>query len=221
MLLKIHVEGETELRFVDRILEPHLRDFGCKIVSVQNRTSPGHYGGLSRYPQFKNNTIRLAGKSGGLVTTMIDLYHLPLDFPGMEEAALIASPKKRVNYLEQRLADDLADSVPFFIPYIQLHEFEALLFSRPDILDQYLSMTRDSRHEELAALLARYRNEPERINSGKGPSVYLEELYPNYRKSTEGIYVAEYIGLAAMRKACPHFNAWLMKLEEAAEQITE
>ncbi len=214
MLLKIHVEGETERLFADRILKPHLEPWGYRVLAIPNRTSPRHYGGLSTYEQFKNNTLRLGRYGDAVVTTMIDLYHLPVDFPGAGRAARIVSPEKKVRYLEHRLAEDLNDRIPVFVPYIQLHEFEALLFSRPDVLDRYLSMTRDSRFRELNELLDRYHHEPEHIDSQKGPSVYLRELYPGYRKATEGMYIAEATGLEAIRAACPHFNSWLLRLEE-------
>ncbi len=60
-------------------------------------------------------------------TTMFDLYALPDDFPGYEAAKAIGEPYARVAALETAFAEAINDSR--FIPYIQLHEFEALLFA--------------------------------------------------------------------------------------------
>ena len=64
---------------------------------------------------------------------MFDLYALPVDFPGFEDAARTNQPYQRVQTLEDALGMDIAD--PRFVPYIQLHEFEALLLSDPSMLD--------------------------------------------------------------------------------------
>src|SRR6266446_415598 len=54
------------------------------------------------------------------------VYKLPTDFPGFAQVKNFADPYQKVTHLEERLAADIADSR--FIPYIQLHEFEGLLF---------------------------------------------------------------------------------------------
>ena len=58
---------------------------------------------------------------------MIDLYALPNDFPGTDAftgRAGSLSPRRR---LGSALAEDIDD--PRFMPYIQLHEFEAVLLA--------------------------------------------------------------------------------------------
>ena len=61
-----------------------------------------------------------------LFTTMFDLYALPDDFPGFDASKTISDPYSKVNRLETDFATAINDKR--FIPYIQLHEFEALLF---------------------------------------------------------------------------------------------
>lgn len=61
-----------------------------------------------------------------IFTTMFDLYALPNDFPDYEAAKALGEPYKRVAALETAFAKAINDER--FIPYIQLHEFEALLF---------------------------------------------------------------------------------------------
>ena len=60
-------------------------------------------------------------------TTMIDLYALHRDFPGGSEAQKLRhDPYRRVEALEKAWSDETRDSR--FIPFLQLHEFEAYLF---------------------------------------------------------------------------------------------
>lgn len=69
-------------------------------------------------------------------TTFFDFYGLPGDFPGKAAAAekVTVADKARcvevslVQQLEKRLGQELLRR---FIPYVQMHEFEGLLFSNP------------------------------------------------------------------------------------------
>ena len=61
-----------------------------------------------------------------IFTTMFDLYALPNDFPDYEAAKALGEPYKRVAALETAFAKAINDER--FIPYIQLHDLEALLF---------------------------------------------------------------------------------------------
>ncbi len=216
MLLKIHVEGDTEKRFVNRVLKPHLTSLGF-IVKVQtNQTDATHSGGLSNYAQFRKNTLRLRGRESCLITTMIDLYQLPSDFPGKYDTESRKNAEEKVLFLEQKLKEDLHELSPDFIPYIQLHEFEALLFSNVDIINRNLQNATPSTLSKLKTVLHKF-DKPERINTNKGPSVHLKEIYENqYQKIYHGIPIAEQIELEEIREACPHFNNWLKKLEEYA-----
>lgn len=216
MLLKIHVEGDTEKRFVDRVLKPYLISLGFTVKVQTNQTDATHFGGLSTYAQFRKNTIRLRGHEPCLITTMIDLYQLPSDFPGKDEAESRKNSEEIVLFLEQKLEKDLHELSPNFIPYIQLHEFEALLFSSIDTINNTLQNATPSTLSKLKTVLHTF-GEPENIDTHKGPSVHLKEIYENqYQKIYHGIPIAEQIGLEAIRDACPHFDNWLKKLEAYA-----
>lgn len=75
-------------------------------------------------------------------TTMFDLYALPDDFPGYETAKAIGEPYVRVAALETAFAEAINDGR--FIPYIQLHEFEALLFAALTILQSVIPVVRNA-----------------------------------------------------------------------------
>lgn len=67
-------------------------------------------------------------------TTMFDLYALPNDFPGYSEANSIGDRYERVLSFEKAFSKAVASER--FIPYIQLHEYEALVFCGLDYLLQ-------------------------------------------------------------------------------------
>lgn len=223
LLLKIHVEGYTEASFASRLLRPHLEEYNCSIAVIINKTSNSrgiaHRGGLSHYEQFRVNTRRLLKNRNAVVTTMIDYYGLPADFPGMAEMDRFPTSAERVAYLERRLDEDISGDTVLedtFIPYIQLHEFEALLFSDVSVVDRVLFVGRESKYAELTEIRNQYA--PEEINTRPetAPSKRLKKLYPRYSKTVEGMAISERIGLPVIRSCCPHFDAWLTTLEQVA-----
>lgn len=165
----------------------------------------------------KNDIQRFLSQEKGkdvYFTTMIDLYGLSASFPAQLEAEKLRHmPEKRVEFLERAFANDMGD--PRFIPYIQLHEFEAYLFCDPSQLASFY----DQREQEIRALQAIADNysTPEMIDDGvhSAPSKRIIAQIPDYgdAKPVVGPQVAEKIGLDVIRSKCPHFNAWLAWLE--------
>lgn len=220
--LNVVAEGQTEQGFVDSVLKGHLANFGvivsarCVETSTNNRTGKTYRGGLVNYERARNDLghWRLEdNNSDARFTTMFDLFRLPDDFPKFEEAQRLTDPYDCVKRLEEGLAEDIEDRR--LIPYIQLHEFEALLFADPAKLDwEYLE------HDKQIAKLVKVANEfdsPELINQGAetAPSKRIIAQIPEYehQKASVGPMVAEKIGLDEMRKKCPHFREWIGRLE--------
>lgn len=152
------------------------------------------------------------------VTTLIDLYKLDTDFPNHIAAMAQPNLPARLHALEAALHTDIvthcACDPARFIPYIQPHEFEALLFSDVEALT-----TVDAAWPAALGALSQVRATvatPEHINQGYAtkPSSRLEALLPGpgYRKLRHGPIAAERIGLAKIEAECPHFAAWLARL---------
>jgi Domain of unknown function (DUF4276) len=97
-----------------------------------------------------------------------------------------------------------------FIPYVSMHEIEALYFSDPACLAETMGVPQ----EKVDAILEEC-GEPEKINdnSTTAPSKRLEGLSDRFKKTSTGIAIAKEIGIPKMRSACPLFDAWLAKLE--------
>ena len=129
--LNIVVEGQTEQSFVNEVLAPYLRNNGVSLIIPRLiRTSKTGRGGLVNYHHL-HNTIKglLSNPHDGniVVSSFVDFFRIPNNMPGYVEAMRSGDDLRKVDNLQQALDDSIADRR--FIPYIQLHEFEALLFS--------------------------------------------------------------------------------------------
>ncbi len=220
MRLNFIVEGQTEETFVNQVLRPHLETFSIlcstRCVMTSRKRGVKHRGGITNYdlPMKDINAWMREDKNPDVrFTTMFDLYGLPQDFPGYGDAAGLTDAYERVGVLEDALSEDISD--PRFVPYIQLHEFEALLFSDPRKLETQF----DDRDDEVNRLVmtASAFDSPELIDDGKdtSPSKRLIGEIPEYgrMKASAGPIVAGKIGLSVLRSKCKHFGAWLERLE--------
>ncbi len=147
-------------------------------------------------------------------TTMFDLYKLPGDFPGHTDAGRENDPYRKVQVFENALKDDIDDRR--FIPYIQLHEFEALILADPGKLDwEYLD--HDAPIQCLVDMVG--NQNPEMIDDTPegAPSRRILHELPEYDKANSGVLVAEKIGLQTMKTKCSHFRTWVELLEGLAK----
>lgn len=217
-MIRLHmiVEGQTEQRFAQNVLAPHLASFNVFLDARCVYTSKGYRGGISSYEKAKNDIqlwIKQDAHAECRFTTMFDLYALPNDFPGYASASQKNNPYERVKCLEDGLAQSIGDAR--FIPYIQLYEFETLVLAAPQNLnEEYLE--HDAQINNLITMVGALN--PELINDGPetAPSKRIRKEIPRYKKIT-GAAVAEKTGLPTLRKKCCHFNEWLSCLEKLDE----
>jgi Domain of unknown function (DUF4276) len=220
--LIVFCEGQTEQQFCKQVLAPHLVPFGIvdvRPIRVAFSKSKGivHRGGVRNYQPIKNdilNSFKQWQREPTSFTTMIDVYGLPDDFPKKRETRRNAiDPVRYVNELESAFADDIAD--PRFVPYLQLHEYEALLYVRPKAFQVAFE-----RCEKVVSELEAIRDAHETVEhiddgAETAPSKRISRLLPAYegRKPTAGPDIAQAIGLGDLCANCPHFAQWLAKLE--------
>lgn len=155
------------------------------------------------------------------MSTLIDYYGISdkHGFPCWEESKHHANAIERVSVIEDGMLSSVEDSMrPRFIPYIQLHEFEGLLFSNAEVFEKVIPEGDLVGVEELQKTVAEYDN-PEMINTSKetSPSHRLERIVHGYDKVVYGNYIAESIGLAKIRERCPRFNEWVTKICQLSE----
>lgn len=206
--LTVLCEGPTESGFVSLLLKPHLstRQVFCKPIPL-NRVNFG----VVPWDKLRHAIKGSIGNSKAhqYTTCMIDLYALP-NYPGQHEPS--SSPVEKVQNIEMALRGEIKN--PRWLPYIQLHEFEALLYADLDALDNAapnfdLSAAIGSLKAEVAGL------QPEDIDEGRqtAPSKRILRRIPEYAKAQLGPAAAKGIGLQRLRDACPHFREWLERLE--------
>jgi Domain of unknown function (DUF4276) len=222
--LYLAVEGETELKFANETLKPHLARFNVEVrprMILTNRKL-GVRGGALGYQRLKRDALRLMkddDNAEARFSTMIDLYALPKDFPGWAAAAKKSTPLHRVAELEKSLAQQFASQR--FIPYLQLHEFETLLYCDLRQVSSRIEETAPA-ISALEAEVARFSS-PEDINDGEqtAPSKRLIKHVPRYAKLKVviGATAAGAIGIKTLRVRCPHFGQWLTQLENLGSTI--
>jgi hypothetical protein len=214
--LYVLVEGQTEKAFADATLKPHLVKFCIELVPwiVVTSRKLGARGGVLNVAQVKNDLARLTSQHRNATdrfTTMLDLHALPREFPSWQ-AAQSKPPIEKVKVLEDALAAEVNDRR--FVPYLQLHEFEALLFCDLAQLTQRIAES----DKGIAKLQAEVRGiAPEDINDGAttAPSKRILRHLPTYerQKVRVGAPAAAAIGLQRLRSQCPHFDGWVAQLE--------
>lgn len=217
--LNITTEGHTEHRFVKDVLYKYLQPLQiyCDVRSVMTSREFKKRGGMTSYERAKTDIkqwMKNDHKPESYFSTMFDYYALPADFPGFNESKGLVNPYDKVKCIEDAFFADVAENR--FIPYIQLHEFEALLFTDLDVLLLEFE-DKSSEVQKLKSQLAQapYNNNPELINDIKesSPSHRIRGLIPEYQKVNSGSMFTDLISIERLRKGCTHFNEWLTKLE--------
>lgn len=202
-------EGATEVEFVKSCLVPHLLDHGVNAYpSIVQAPSGRHRGGrvtVDRLARFISHEYHAADR----LTTLVDYY-------GFQDAE---------DRTRDELERDILDCVErytvgidsrFVCPYVQMHEFEALLFSDVEQFQYVLDGWNEEVRQKLIKIRAQFPT-PEDINNSRqtAPSKRILASFPDgsYSKTEHGPVIADAIGLTKIRQQCPQFDAWITMLE--------
>jgi hypothetical protein len=226
--LLVHVEGQTEEDFVNEVLRDHLVSHGFESVGariVGNNRLRRRRGGIRAWPSVRKDILRhLREDAGCIATTMVDFYGLPKHgngaWPG-RASCLAQSTLVKASIVEEAIMTDIVASMDAnfdasrFIPFVMMHEFEGMLFSNCGAFSQGIGQP------ELEVEFRQVRNgfgTPEDINDSpnSAPSKRIEDILPGYEKPLLGTLAVLEIGLTTIRAECPHFAAWLRRLESLA-----
>lgn len=195
----VYCEGPTEETFVNRVLAPFL-------YPNEVYLSASSCNGVSKYSIIKRD-LKFLCKSDptAIITTMLDYYALPSDTPGIssDEGGDIY---QRVHRIESAIQDDIG--VANLLPNLTVHEFESLLFSKPECFS-YCGLNKRA-IRQLCAVRDEF-DSPEHINNSPdtAPSKRILAIHPTYSKPLDGYNIASDIGIDLMRQECRHFNAWV------------
>ena len=226
--LLVHVEGQTERTFVDTVLGPHLCKAGYSSVRARligNARASVRRGGTPSWQTVRDGILNhLKNDRQAIVTTMVDYYGMPQEgqraWPGRMQAAT-RQPAERAEFVQGAVAEDIANRMEAsfdkrrFIPYVSMHEFEALLFSNCTRFAE--SVGRPDIASSMEAILTQF-GDPEAIDDSQetAPSKRILQLLPSYRKVAMGATAVQSIGLTDIGYRCAHFADWLARLEAVA-----
>ena len=207
--LIVLTEGQTEESFVNNILSVYLYSVGYSSIRTHllgNARQQVREGGVVPWRVAERDILDdLLQDQGAIVTTMVDYYRLPESWPGRTDAATRQIVVSLSNFDTKR-----------FIPFVVMHEFEALLFSDPDQFADGIGVP------ALASSFRGIRGQfatPEHIDDSPEthPSQRVTNLLRGYRKPRMGLLAAQSIGLDTIRRECPLFDQWMVRLEQAAQ----
>lgn len=218
--VNVIVEGQTEESFVKEVLAPLFWPQQIYLLPILLGV-PGHKGGRPNYARVKKDVVlQLKQDRRAYCSTMLDFYGLGNGFPGTPLPPNLGNIEK-VRRIELAVKEQLINELPDlrldtrFLPYLQLHEYEGLLFSDP------AAFAAGIKQDYLRAHFEAIRNAfatPEDINdnANTAPSKRVVGAYPAYRKVIDGTLAAKAVGIDRMRQECPHFRGWLEQLEALA-----
>jgi hypothetical protein len=213
--LIIICEGETEQTFSKTMLGPY---FAGKGLYVQSPLIKQTRGGITNWLNLKIQIENYLKKEQAVfVSLLIDYYGIgeSHNFPAWEESLHVVNKNERLDFLEQKMQEDIVSELRHrFIPYIQLHEFEGLLFNHINIFHEQIPAADLVNLPELQNTFEQFPN-PEMINDSPetAPSKRLSRIIKGYNKIVYGNILAEAIGLIKIRNKCPRFNAWISRIE--------
>lgn len=210
--LVIVCEGPTEQEFCNNVLAPELLK---KQIYVETPTVKHSKGGIVPWRTLKAQLVNHLHEGDAYVTMLVDYYGIKehFGFPAWHEAMAVNDKVERMYILCEGMQEDIPEDMRTrFIPYIQLHEFEGLLFSDIEAFNRNFS----DEEMDLKALedaVARF-DTPELMNDSPqtAPSKRLEKSIVGYSKVLYGNCLAMDIGLKTIREKCPLFNEWVERL---------
>lgn len=208
-------EGPTEQEFCKDVLAPY---FFNRNILIQAPLIKKPSGGIVHWDKLKKEIeTHLKQESAAIITTLVDYYGIleEYNFPGWHEAHKETDKARRMDILENAMIQTLDDDFSHRVfPYIQLHEFEGLLFTDPRTFINNFTEDEFIDFKEFEEIFRAFPN-PEEINDGEtsAPSKRLLHHIKGYNKIVFGAIIASEIGLTRIREKCPRFNNWIAKIE--------
>ncbi|MBF0296761.1 MAG: DUF4276 family protein [Magnetococcales bacterium] len=187
----------------------HLTKYNVNVhTQILQAPSGNHRGGRVTVERLARHMSH-AYHSYDRITTLVDFYGFR-DRNGRGKAeietAILDAMQSRTTGFDPR----------FVLPYVQMYEFEGLLFSEIAAF----AWVQDGWNQDVKAKLQKVRdafNTPEDINDNPktAPSKRILAIFGAgaYSKTEHGPLIAEVIGLEKIRSQCPAFDDWLGRLE--------
>jgi len=219
-------EGHSESDFCNQVLRPSLYprgvDFAGKLVGKPNRKLPG-IAGWARYQADLKRIAAEANQRKRYVGVLVDYYRMPLGWPGRRTASDQTLKQRGIHVEEElkRVADEsYRDS---FIPCVQLHEFESLLFCDPDTTGLAMSMGLGDFNEiscaasveQMRVIIRDCGSDVEQINDHvtTNPAARVQRIFPGFSKPVQGVNALIECDVDLLRQNCVWLDRWLTAIE--------
>ena len=201
------------MAFCNDVLHGHLL---TKDIALEAPTIKHSNGGIVAWDTLKKQIVRHLNEGNSIVSLFVDYYRIrdSYHFPGWMESKSINNIYDRMHFLFEQMSLDIDENLRSrFIPYIQLHEFEGLLFSNIAVFQNNFTK-QELDFQQLEDAINSVKT-PEEINNGPAtaPSERLKKAIKGYDKVVYGACLASDIGLNTIREKCILFNEWVMNLE--------
>ncbi len=198
-------EGESEEAFVNILLNNYVYE-NYRFFAV-----PLLLRGTSTYKHLVRETRRMAyQKHNFIVTSMVDFY-------GLKEKPVLKQSfhDKMALELEEHYFNDVG--CQNFIPYISMHEYEAIYFSNPSVFSVYSPGDVGKAQK----ILQKFGGNPEAINGGEttAPSKRIKKFEPRYRKKSGAKELLKNLTIPDISNKCHHFSGWIQSLEERIRKL--
>lgn len=208
------VEGDSEQRFINEHLVSYLAlkypGVPMHAQKITTNRKKNVKGGNVNYELLKNEIKRTFAQGGVMITTFLDFFRLPTDYPGYTQDV------KQIDQIEDAIRIDCNSIIPptSFLPYIQKHEFETLMFANAA---GFSSVVDTAELNEILNVLKQFST-PEDINGSPetAPSKRLLSIF-KYKKVADSALVLKDVDIDLLRRRCPRFNEWVARLEGALE----
>jgi len=214
-------EGQTEKEFCRTVIAPHIWEAnGIKLFGKLVGKPGRKRGGIGNWSVYRNELIRHGKeRKDRYVSFLVDYYGMPISWPGRTDSAK-QQPLDRGRFVEEKVKDDLAEQLgDRLVPCVQLHEFESLIFTDPELAALSIAMAGNldptTLETEIRKILTACGDHVEKIDDSPqtAPSKRLKALMPGYDKVAWGPTAANDITLPTMRDHCPWLHRWLTSLE--------
>ena len=201
--IAIIVEGETETAFATCLRGFLKTKAPDKMPKLVFRPQGGHVPTNEKLRRIVRDL--LDRENCDAVIALTDVYKAPYDSE-REDLFKDAAEAKR------KMREWVGDEARFF-PHTAQHEFEAWLLPYWEKIDA-LSKRKSS--------IIPNRNQPEKVNHGKSPGKWLEQLFRDgtgreYDKVIDGAKILNGQDLAIAAAACPELKAFLNTLLDLAD----
>ncbi|MDR0664262.1 MAG: DUF4276 family protein [Helicobacteraceae bacterium] len=205
--LAISVEGQTEQEFCEVVLKPYFQEKCIDIQPIVITTKRLNNG--KKYRGGGNIGLQNVAKEVNRLLNSFDYVTTMYDYYGFKESA-----GRTVEQIEAEMRHHFNSQK--FIPYIQKHEFETLLFSSPAICAEKIGES--ALAKDMQKVIDEFGDDIDSINNSEtgAPSKRICDLFSNYGRRYNKIYyarvIAKDIGLDALRSSSNHFDEWIAEI---------